>query len=280
MDSEPTETVDANGEGSSAPPAKNNPPVRLRDRLVRDLVPGLAVGALCGWLFSELTFADRLANYIVLFAALLCAALNSTRLRGLVALAGGIGVTAVLVIGFTPLVPWLLKGPPNADPLEKCDAVVSLGAGINDDDTLGTGTQDRALHSLTLLKAGWAPRLVLTGNESQGQPTIRRQMQALGLDYPIENSGPVKDTHDESVTVARLVKERGWHRVILVTHEWHMPRAAAAFKKAGVEVLRSPCPDSHCDMHNPARLPDRVRALACLIHEMIGFRVYKTHGWV
>lgn len=276
MTSDPLQTAETVADSVPSPPTTHG----LRDRLVRFIIPGLVAGALCGWLFSELTFADRMAKFIVLGAALLCGWLNGTRLRGLVTAAGALAVTTILIIGFTPLVPWLLKGPPNADPLEKCDAVVSLGAGINDDDTLAAGTQDRALHSFTLLRAGWAPRLVLTGNESQGESTIRRQMHALGLDFPIENSGPVKDTHDESVTVARLVEQRGWHRVILVTHDWHMPRAAAAFEKAGVHVLRSPCPDSRCDMHHPGRLPDRIRALACLIHEAVGYRVYRIHGWV
>jgi uncharacterized SAM-binding protein YcdF (DUF218 family) len=275
--SDPSQAPDAATDAAPPPPAQFP---RLRERVVRAVIPGMAVGALCGWLFSELTFADRMAGFIVLGAVLLCGWLSTTRLRGLVAAAGALAVIAILVIGFTPLVPWLLHGPPNADPLEKCDAVVSLSAGINQDDTLAAGTQDRALHSFALLRAGWAPRLVLTGNESQGESLIRREMNALGLNFPIENSGPVIDTHDESVTVARLVRERGWRRVILVTHDWHMPRAAAAFEKAGVDVLRSPCPDSRCDMHHPNRLPDRIRALACIIHEMIGYRMYRIRGWV
>ena len=46
-------------------------------------------------------------------------------------------------------------------------------------------------------------------------------MRSLGLNYPIENAGPVNTTHDEAVAVAKLVQAHRWHRVILVTHGWH-----------------------------------------------------------
>jgi len=256
------------------------PPRRSRHEIISRLIIGATIGAFTAWLFSELAFADRAARYVVLISAVLGASLNLTRVTKLVSAIGAISVLTILVIAFTPLVPWLLKGPAQSDPLEPCDAIVSLGAGMNDDGTLGSGTQDRAIYSLTLLHARYAPVLVLTGNEAQGESIIRRQMRALGLSFPIENCGPVHDTHDESVAVARLFKAHGWRRVILVTHDWHMRRAAAAFEKAGVHALRSPCPDTHCDMHNPSRLPDRLRALACVIHETLGYRVYHLHGWL
>ena len=268
-------SVDTRVEDS--PPHRKNRKIRA---LIATAVPGAAAGALCAWLFAELTFCERSASYIILGAALVFGWLSTTGARGVVTAAGAVSILSLLVIGFTPLVPWLLDEPPQADALERCDAVVSLGAGINDDRTLSANTQDRAIYSLTLLRAGYAPVLVLTGNENQGESVIRDRMHALGLDFAMENCGPVHDTHDESVAVAKLFKAHGWRRVILVTHDWHMRRAAAAFEKAGVHVLRSTCPDTRGDMHHPRRLHDRIRALACLIHEKLGYCVYRMHGWL
>jgi uncharacterized SAM-binding protein YcdF (DUF218 family) len=45
------------------------------------------------------------------------------------------------------------------------------------------------------------------------------------------------DTEDESRAVARIV---GRSRVALVTSAWHMPRAAALFRGAGVDFVACP----------------------------------------
>ena len=132
---------------------------------------GAAVGAFCGYLFSELAFADRSARFIVAIAVLVFGSLTLTRLRGVVHAAGAFAVVTMLIIGFTPLVPWLLQAQPAVDVLEPADAIVSLGAGIHDDGSLASGTVDRVIHSFTLLHRNYAPRLVLTGGEELGEST-------------------------------------------------------------------------------------------------------------
>jgi uncharacterized SAM-binding protein YcdF (DUF218 family) len=254
--------------------------IRKSSRTLRDAVSGAAIGALCGSLFSELSFADRPGRYIVLIATVAFALICVTRFRPLIWSAGTTAVGGLLIVAFTPVVPWMLPTPAPADALERCDAVVSLGFGVNDDGTLASNTQDRVVHAMSVLRGDYAPTLVLTGGEELGEPVVRRQMNALGLKYPIENVGAVKNTHDEGVAVAQLARARGWKRVILVTNGWHMKRAAATFEKAGVHVLRSPCPDSRGDMVHPSRLSDRIRALACWLHESIGYRVYRLRGWI
>ncbi len=49
-----------------------------------------------------------------------------------------------------------------------------------------------------------------------------------------------RDTHENAVLSARLLREAGIGRVVLVTHFWHMPRAAAAFRHAGLEAVPAP----------------------------------------
>ncbi len=46
-----------------------------------------------------------------------------------------------------------------------------------------------------------------------------------------------RNTHENAVCSARLLRAAGIDRVVLVTHFWHMPRAAAAFRHAGLEVV-------------------------------------------
>jgi uncharacterized SAM-binding protein YcdF (DUF218 family) len=264
------------GESLSNPEPANTPPNR---KLVQ-LVAGLSGGGLCGWLISEMFMYSDRSRYMVLGCAIVFGILNLTRLRRLVFSFTALCAAMILMVGFTPLVPWLLGSEIRTDALRHVDAVVSLGGGLNGDGTLGHLTQDRVLHAMALVHAGYAPRLVLTGGEELGLSVVRRQGRALGLDLEIVDAGPAKNTHDEGVAVAQLIKQRGWGPVILVTHGWHMKRAAATFEKSGVQVLCSPCPDSEVDMHNPSRLHDRMRALASWLHEAIGYKVYQLRGWI
>jgi uncharacterized SAM-binding protein YcdF (DUF218 family) len=208
-------------------------------------------------------------------------ALYMTRLR-VVLWAGAVTcAVAALVITYTPLVPWLLSGLPETDQLQPADAVVALGAGVNlSDHSLGVNSQDRVLHAMELIQSGYAPRLILPGAEGSWGPTVEGQMRALGIKAPLIDAGPAGNTHDEANDVARVLKEHGWHRVLLVTNAWHMRRAAAVFKKAGVDIVRAPCSDSRADMINPMGLGDRCRALGCWLHEMIGYHVYQMRGWI
>jgi uncharacterized SAM-binding protein YcdF (DUF218 family) len=243
------------------------------------VMAGMAVGTLCGLLLTQLVSIE--SGWLIVTTSVLFAVLTSFRRFSRVVWGAGVLATStVLAIAITPLVPWLVQGPAQSDHLEPSDAVVSLGGGMNTDGTLYAATQDRALHALSLLHAGYAPRLVLTGGEAQGESVIRARMSGLGLNFPVENAGPVDNTHDESLAVARLVQSHGWRRVILVTHAWHMRRAAATFRKAGVIVLRSPCPDSGGAVNDPRRLRDRLRILGLWLHESVGYRVYRLRGWI
>ncbi len=49
-----------------------------------------------------------------------------------------------------------------------------------------------------------------------------------------------RNTQENAVCSARLLSAAGIDRVVLVTHFWHMPRAAAAFRQAGLEVAPAP----------------------------------------
>lgn len=49
-----------------------------------------------------------------------------------------------------------------------------------------------------------------------------------------------RDTRENAREMARLLRVDGVSRVVLVTDSWHMPRAAAAFRSAGLEVTPAP----------------------------------------
>jgi len=252
------------------------------------LVVGLTVGALLALLAHELELRvfvsywyDDLLPLTVL--AIVCGLLWRTRLRP--ALAG----TAVLLTliwltaAFSPLTRWLADGLIRRDPLQKADAVFVLSSQVQPDGDLTPSSMARLLHALELMGDGYAPRLVLSELRQRRPPyatAARTLMGHLHLLAEILVVGPVDNTHDEALAVARLCREHGWQKVLLVTSPSHSRRAAAVFEHAGVAVISSPSAETRFDIESLARPEDRMAAFGNLMHERIGLWIYKRRGWI
>ncbi|HZO90102.1 MAG TPA: YdcF family protein [Chthonomonadaceae bacterium] len=255
-----------------------------RQMLWKRLAVGFALGAFVGLGAAQLGF-QRVIHLEdeFLLAGLLGAVMALTRARRLLWAAALTTVALLLAVGYTPLVPALMRGWVCSDPLQPAPAVVVLSASAHKDKSMSASMEDRILQGYALLRQGYAPRLVLTnaaiGNGTE-VPTIRQQMRLLGLNYPIDEAGPVRDTHDEALEVARLARQRGWSRVLLVTHPSHMRRAAAVFERAGVHVLCCPCNEGGYDLSDLRDPRDRLHAFRDWLHETIGYLVYRWRGWI
>jgi uncharacterized SAM-binding protein YcdF (DUF218 family) len=211
------------------------------------------------------------------------AVLACTRARRLLWAAAALVVACLALVGYTPLIDGMIRGPVRSDPPRKAPAVVVLASTIQKDLELSHRAQARLIHGYELLGQGYAPRLVITRlawRPGSYLRVVRRQMRELGLPQPIDEVGPVGDTHDEAVAVARLARERGWDRVILVTHPDHVRRAAAVFEKAGLPVLCSPCVEGEYDTSDLGSFSARLRAFRAWAHEVIGYQVYLRRGWI
>src|SRR5262249_4919651 len=134
-----------------------------------------------------------------------------------------------------------------ADPLRTAPAVVVLAADSQlEGRALSGASQERLLRAYELLRHGCAPLMVLTRlapHSAAYRLQVEAQLASLGFEFDVAEVGPVRNTRDEAVVVAALARERGWKEVILVTHPWHMRRAAAAFEQEGLPVICTPCAD-------------------------------------
>jgi uncharacterized SAM-binding protein YcdF (DUF218 family) len=128
------------------------------------------------------------------------------------------------------------------------DAVVVLGgygeastnalSGIEFNDRV-----DRILTGLALVREGKGRVLVLGGG-GRGNPPQPAEARAAAkwmrswnlAPVPVEILGPCKDTHDEALHTSSLARTNGWKKILLVTSAWHMRRALATFRKAGLEA--------------------------------------------
>jgi uncharacterized SAM-binding protein YcdF (DUF218 family) len=147
-----------------------------------------------------------------------------------------------------PAVPEAARGGGAPPAIAGCRFVVVLGGGHTDLAALpalgqlSTSALARLAEGVRLLRLLPDARLIVSGPGDAGRPThaavLARAAESLGVDPGrIMLIDTARDTEDESHEVARRV---GGARVALVTSAWHMPRAAALFRRAGVDFVACP----------------------------------------
>jgi uncharacterized SAM-binding protein YcdF (DUF218 family) len=113
---------------------------------------------------------------------------------------------------------WVVEDPPQA-----ADAIVILG-----DDNFYA---DRAERAAELYRAGWAPRIVASGRYLRPYLSVAELMQR---DLTLRGIPPAaivpfpqraENTREEAAELAKLFSQQGWHRILLVTSNYHTRRA-------------------------------------------------------
>lgn len=84
---------------------------------------------------------------------------------------------------------------------------------------------------------GWAAAGTATEPEGAVAQRVLREDWGLAARWVDAQS---RDTAENAARMAQLLLPQGVRHVALVTDAWHMPRAAAAFRRAGFEVLPAP----------------------------------------
>lgn len=153
---------------------------------------------------------------------------------------------------------------------------------------------DRLFQTLQLYHKGRIKRIIFTGGSGSIEFPEKREgiyVQKYLRSIHIPDSAMViesasKNTYENAVFTKKLMDSLGLHgHFLLITSSYHMPRSMAVFKKAGYTHLtpyitnrmsgvRRFTPD-HLLVPNSGAL----FSLEYLIHEWIGYLIYKLKGY-
>ena len=187
--------------------------------------------------------------------------------------------------------------PRHARTFPEAGAIVLLGGGvqpISSDRVYPdlNAAADRVWHAAQLYRAGKAPLIIVSGGdrwdlalESEASAT-QILLTAFGVpDGAIVTEDGSRNTRENAVLVAELASGRGIRQVLLATSAWHMPRAAATFKRVGLDVIPAPT-DHHGRLDTvpwSLRFLPSARALqlsTLAFREYLGFLIYRLRGWI
>jgi uncharacterized SAM-binding protein YcdF (DUF218 family) len=181
----------------------------------------------------------------------------------------------LIVVTATPLVSWwatAYAGPWN-DP--RGDILIVLGGGTIDRRALALNSHWRALYAAWAWKEGTFRKVVVCGKDVA--PLMRDFLVTQGIPAEaIVVEGSSGSTRENALAVAALLKHEPGVKVLL-TSDFHMLRAHAAFRKAGLNVLPRPFPDVRKQVHSPKL---RWALFLELVSETAKLAYYRCRGWI
>lgn len=126
-------------------------------------------------------------------------------------------------------------------------AIVVLGGGRYREapeyggDTVNEASLVRLRYAAWLQRRTGLPLLVTGGTPDGGSVSEAEAMARVLRDefkVPVRwIEGESDNTRENALKSAALLKEAGIGKVLLVSHGWHLPRAAQAFTRAGLDVV-------------------------------------------
>ena len=127
----------------------------------------------------------------------------------------------------------------------KADAIVVLGCRIDDCGEPSPALSRRLTMALQAYRQGRADRVVVSGGRQWGT-----HVEAVVMQKTLVSWGLPQDriwleacsltTGENAWYTARLAAENGVRRVVLVTCDFHLPRARACFEASGLECTAAP----------------------------------------
>jgi uncharacterized SAM-binding protein YcdF (DUF218 family) len=148
----------------------------------------------------------------------------------------------------------------------RADAVVVLGARVHADGTPSGALADRVRTACTLWRDGLAPVLVLSGGRDRDAVASEPEaMRAVARAQGVPDAALVLDEGgvDTAATVrfaAALARDRGWRRVLVVSHDYHLARVRLLADREGLAVRTVPATESAAASWKHAARAREVRA--------------------
>jgi uncharacterized SAM-binding protein YcdF (DUF218 family) len=181
------------------------------------------------------------------------------------------GRLPIALAGATTLLLWLLccqavavwlslqllpqVSPVSPDDLKRqnVQAIVVLGGGVENDTveyngpTLSPDAMSRLLYGVHLSRSTQLPMAYTGGigwagqtNQTSEAETAAIVLTRLGAPELRWQETQSRDTRENALLTAALLKGDGITHIALVTHAWHMPRSVRQFEAAGLQVSPAP----------------------------------------
>ncbi len=128
------------------------------------------------------------------------------------------------------------------------DAIVVLGAAVWPGPRPSPALRGRAERAAELYKAGFAPYVVTTGGSAGRLPAEAEVAAHVLQEFGVSPSAIVMErtsttTEESAQEVAKIARERGWSRLLVVSDGYHLLRSVWLFRREGLEATAAAADD-------------------------------------
>ncbi|OGS90268.1 MAG: hypothetical protein A2Z95_02550 [Gallionellales bacterium GWA2_60_18] len=173
---------------------------------------------------------------------------------------------------------------------QQADAIVILGGGTYfnapeyaGQDTISEAALVRLRYGARLHRETGKPILVTGGRPLGNSVSEAQQMRAaLQEDFRVLarwTEGDSDNTFENARFSFQTLQQHGIKNIYLVTHAWHMPRAADVFRRAGFEVVEAPTAFNtryRTDIFAFMPSAGALHGSTIFVHEVIGLIWYRV----
>ena len=193
-------------------------------------------------------------------------------------------VAGVYLLLFESPAVWYAAAPLTmAEPPRPAQAIVVFAGGVGESGKAGGGYQERVKEAVDLYRAGHARHVVM----SSGYVGAFREAEVM-RDLAAAHGVPpdaiiletrATNTYENVVFVHRILAERGWRDILLVSSPYHMRRAVWTWRKVAPGVSVVPVPVSFSAFYARDRGASAAQ-IGSLLHEYAGIVRYWQRGWL
>ena len=156
----------------------------------------------------------------------------------------GIFLAFFIIAGFTDFNAELSKAWLVQDPLQKADAIIVLGGGVDaKTGEMSFKTKERVLSGARLFQQEWASVVVVTGgrvgkNPFAEAPTMAELLQQNGVPaQAIIQEAQAENTWENAQQALTIAQAQGWTKLIVLTSDFHTYRACKFFRDQGGNII-------------------------------------------
>ena len=186
----------------------------------------------------------------------------------------------VLLVTVTPFTTWWAQRMAGSVYATGGEVLIVLSGSMVDDQYLGESSYWRCVYAVVAWRQAPFQRILLTGKASEKVPAA-----ALMRDFLVTHGVPSnviviepdsRNTRENAQRSASLLAAMPG-RKILLTSDYHMPRALAVFRHEGITVEPLPAPDAG---KRSFRWQGRWPAFLDLCVESAAWVWYQLNGWL
>ncbi len=194
-------------------------------------------------------------------------------------------IMALYILVFYTSFVWFLAEPLRVVEFPRpADAIVVFAGGVGESGKAGGGYQERVKRAVELYQAGNAKHLVFSSGfiftlkETEVMKTLAVSLGVIEEAIILEKQAG--NTYENVTFVKRILDQKQWRSILLVSSPYHMRRAILTWNKVAPEIEVISVPVLHSQFYASEGSGASLEQIRGIFWEYLAIVIYWWRGWI